>query len=401
MKTIISISLILLLISCSGKQNEVNELTTIDVVSAFENMQDSHLSMFVDSVVYVQLESSEKSLINIQPMIELTEDFIVVRNWVRGEPPLLLVFERKTGKFLREIGKRGNGPDEYSSVPESFFNQTQKTIYTLDVNDKILTYNLQGEIKNSFKIPEQFQADVEGFPGTLSSVSFYTYLDSNTFVSYVQNYTGNEKKKIILYSMDTIIKIFPNYLSWERTPSRTINVVTPVFYHFDNRLFFMEPFNDTLFEVKNNEMNPRFVFSLGKYGIPYALQNEYITSGKFINAMSVNYITENKDFLFFTFYKDRKSFLSYYDKRKKSLNVCKERGSNPSSIIDDINGFMPITKFHINERNELINYFDAISIRKWIDANPDKSRSLTNKYPWLKDFDESGNPVILIAKCKN
>lgn len=285
MKTIISISLILLLISCSGKLNEVNELTTIDVVSAFENKQDTHLSMFVDSVVYVQLESSEKSLINRQPVIELTEDFIVVRNWVRGEPPLLLVFERKTGKFLREIGKRGNGPDEYSSVPESFFNQTQKTIYTLDVNDKILTYNLQGEIKYNFKIPEQFQTEVEGFPSTLSSVSFYTYLDSNTFVSYVQNYTGNEKKKIILFSSDTIIKIFPNYLSWERTPSRTINVVTPVFYHFDNRLFFMEPFNDTLFEVKNSKMNPRFVFSLGKYGIPYALQNEYITTGKYINAM--------------------------------------------------------------------------------------------------------------------
>lgn len=79
MKTITSITLILLLISCTGKLNEVNELTSIDVVSAFENMQDTYLSMFVDSVDYIQLESSEKSLINIQPMIELTEDFIVVR----------------------------------------------------------------------------------------------------------------------------------------------------------------------------------------------------------------------------------------------------------------------------------------------------------------------------------
>jgi hypothetical protein len=25
---------------------------------------------------------------------------------------------------------------------------------------------------------------------------------------------------------------------------------------------------------------------------------------------------------------------------------------------------------------------------------------LSMKYPWLKDLDESGNPVIMIAKCK-
>jgi len=220
-------------------------------------------------------------------------------------------------------------------------------------------------------------------------------------VSYVQNYTGNEKKKIILFTKDTIIKIFPNCLSWERRQSRNINVATPIFYHFDNRLFFKEPFNDTLFEVKINELNPRFVFSFGKYGIPYALQNEYITSGKSTNAMSVNYFTENKNYFFFTIFKGKKSYLSYYDKSKKSLTICKGSDSNISSIIDDINNFLPITKFHINERNELISYFDALSTWKWIDANPDKARSLTNKYPWLKDFDESGNPVIMIAKCKN
>jgi len=177
-------------------------------------------------------------------------------------------------------------------------------------------------------------------------------------------------------------------------------VISPFFYHFDNRLFFKEPFNDTLFEVKNNELNPRFVFSLGKYGIPYALQNEYITSGKSRDAMSVNSFTENEYYLFFNIYKDRKPYLSYYDKRNKSLNVCKESGSYPSSIIDDINGFIPITEFHINERNELISCFDASSILEWIDANPEKARLLSMKYPWLKDLDESGNPVIMIAKCK-
>jgi len=400
MKTITSITLMLLLFSCVGKQNEGNVPTTIFVFNALENMENTYLSMFVDNVAYVQLESSEKSFINIQPMIELTEDFIVVRNWVRGEAPLLLLFDRENGKFLREIGKIGRGPDEYSLVPTNYFNQTQKIIYTIGSNNNILTYNLQGQVKDNFKIPEQFNTDVEGIPVTVTSALFDAYLDSNTFVSYVQNYTGYEKKKIILFNKDTITKIYPNYLSWERTPSRNINVISPIFYHFDNRLFFKEPYNDTLFEVKHNELNPRFIFSLGKNGIPYALQNEYITSGKSINATSVHNFTENNNYLFFTIFKDKKSYLSYYDKSKKSLHVSKGTDSQPSSIIDDINDFLPITKFHINERNELISYFEALSIRKWLDANPDKSKSLSKMYPWLKDFDDTGNPVIMIAKCK-
>jgi hypothetical protein len=357
--------------------------------------------MFVDSVTYVQLESSEKSLINVQPVIELTEDFIVVRNWVRGQAPYLLLFDRKSGKFLQEIGRIGRGPDEYLNVPYSYFDQTHETIYTLGSIDNILTYNLQGDVKDNFKISAQFSTEIEGFPDSFSNASFQTYLDSNTFVSYVQNYTGNEKKKIVLFDKDTIIKIFPNYLSWERTPSSNIGVVTPVFYHYDNRLFFKETFNDTLFEVKNDALIPHFVFSFGKYGIPYSRQNEYITLIQSANTMTVNSFTENKHYFFFIISKADKSYLSYYDKKKNSLHVCKGNDPLPSSITDDINNFLPITQFHINERNELICYFDALLVRKWIDYNPDKARSLANKYPWLKDFDESDNPVILIGKCKN
>jgi hypothetical protein len=401
MKTITSIALLLLLFSCTGKQNEDSDPTSISVSNALDNMQDTYLSRFVDSVTYIQLESSEKSLINVQPVIELTEDFIVIRNWVRGQAPLILLFDRKTGKFLREIGRIGRGPDEYLNVPYLYFNQSQKIIYTTGSNDNILTYDLQGEKKDNFKISAQFSTEVEGFPDTFSNVSFQTYLDSNNFVSYVQNYTGNEKKKLVVFDKDTIIKIFPNYLSWERTPSRNISVVTPTFYRFDNRLFFKETFNDTVFEVKNYELIPHFVFSFGKYGIPYARQNEYITLIKSGHTMTVNSFTENKHYFFFTIFTADKSYLSYYDKKKKSLHVCKGNDPRPSSIIDDINDFLPITKFHSNERNELISYFDALSIRNWIDDNPEKARLLANKYPWLKDFEESGNPVIMIAKCKN
>jgi hypothetical protein len=394
----------MLVLSCSTRQREINPSTLIDVSDALEKKQVTHLSMFIDSVVYVPLELSNRSLITTSPRIELTKDFIIVRNWGR-KPPLLLVFDRETGKFLRDIGTMGRGPNEYSSIPKDFFNQMQETIYAIGNNNSVLIYDLFGDVKDVFKIPDHFQ--VEGIAGLegiqFSSGSFDTYLDTNTFASYVNNYSGYEKKKMVLFSKDKIVKIFPNYLSWERAPSNNINVLSleSIFYHFNNRLFFKEAFNDTLFEVRKDTLTPRYVFSFGQYGIHYALQDEYLKSGKRHHAFTLDHFTENHNYLFFTIQTNSKTYLTCYDKRNNYLKVCEEIDSYTSALIDDINNFLPVTGFHFNERNEFITYFDALSVREWIESNPDRANTLSEKYPWLKDFDESGNPIIMIGRCKN
>jgi hypothetical protein len=394
----------MLVLSCATKQKEINPSTLINISNALETKQVTPLSMFIDSIVYVPLELSDKSLVTSSARIELTKDFIIVRNWGR-KPPLLLVFDRETGKFIRDVGTMGRGPNEYSSIPIDFFNQLQETIYAMGNNDNVVVYDLYGEVKDVFNIPDYFQ--FEGIAGLeeiqFSSGSFDTYLDTNTFVSYVNNYSGHEKKKLVLFSKDTIVKIFPNYLSWERTPSTNINVLSleTIFYRFNDRLFFKEAFNDTLFEVRKDKLTPRYVFSFGQYGIPYALQDEYLKSGKRNQAFTLDHFTENHNYLFFTIQTNSKKYLTYYDKRNNALKVCEGIDSYTSALIDDINNFLPVTGFHFNERNEFITYFDALSIRKWMDSNTDRANTLSEKYPWLKDFDESGNPVIMIAKCKN
>ena len=404
MKIKISFFLTTFLLCCVTEQKESSPLTLINISNALETKQVTYLSQFIDSIVFVPLELSDKSLVSSSPGVEITTDFIIVRNSGR-KPPHLLVFDRKTGRFIRDIGMMGRGPNEYSYIPEAFFNQLQETIYAIGNNDNVLVYDLFGNVRHIFKMPDYFQ--VEGIAGLegiqFSSGSFNTYLDTNTFVSYVNNYSGHEKKKLILFSKDTIVKIFPNYLSWERTPSNNINVFSPenIFYRFNNQLFFKEAFNDTLFEVSKDLLTPRFVFSFGKYGIPYALQDEYLKSGKRNQAFTLDDFTENQNYLFFTIKFNFQSYLTFYDKRIKYLKVCEGIDSYTSALIDDINDFLPVSRIRFNERNEFIAYFDALSIKNWIDSNPERANSLFEKYTWLRDFDESGNPVIMIAKCKN
>lgn len=364
-------------------------------------MEIKLLTLFLLTAVSCSTNEKESGLITINAVkaLENREDHIVVRN--RGhEPPILLLFDRKTGKYMNEIGKMGRGPAEYYSIPLDFYNPDEKIVYAMGNNDNVMIFNLKGDYLENFKIPDCFE--IEGIPG-FSSGSFDPYLDSATYVAYVENISGMEKKKMVLYSKDTLLKIYPNFLSWKRTPSRVFNVLPleTTFFHFGNKLFFKEAYNDTLFEVRKDNLVPRFVFSFGKYSIPYELQDEFLSSGKWMNSMFVDHFTENQDYLFFSLNVDRKTIIAICDKRTGKTKICKGIDSDASALIDDINGFLPIIQLHFSYNNEFVTSYEALQIKKWLDYNPRRAKLLAEKLPWLRNITEESNPVIMIGKCKD
>jgi hypothetical protein len=398
MKKLLFILIVTQLVSCSNLQDKESDLITIDALKALENRQKLTFSTLFDNVVYIPLEQTPKSLVTPDPYIALTEEYIIARNQGRYES--LLVFDRRTGKFVREIGTMGRGPKEYSFIPLDFYDSNKRIIYTLGSNDNILTFNLNGDYLEDIKLPNCF--GVEGI-SFLSSGSFDTYLDSTTYVSYISNISGNERKKMILFSKDSLVKVFPNYLSWKRAPSKNINVLSleTLFFHYNNKLFFKEAFNDTLFEVRKDNLIPRFVFSFGKYSMPYELQDEYLSSGKWKESMYVDRLAENSDYLFFSLRANQKSYLAFYNKDTKKTKVCMGTDSYPSALIDDINGFLSVIRFNFTSENELVSSFEALQVKKWLDSNPEKATLLRDKFPWLMNLTESSNPVVMIAKCKD
>jgi len=71
-----------------------------------------------------------------------------------------------------------------------------------------------------------------------------------------------------------------------------------------------------------------------------------------------------------------------------------------SAIIDDVNGFISLVPSYINPLNEMICILEALDIVRWRDENPDKAKALKDKLPWLENYSEMDNPVVVIAKCK-
>ena len=392
---LLSFFLVLFVFAACSKQKAT--LQEIVVADAFLNQQEIKLSRFVQEVRYLPLETQPSSLISDYPIIKV-EDYIIVRN--TGKPTPLMLFDKLNGKFIRCIGNIGRGPNEYSVPVFDFYNYFDKNVYTMDITHReIKILDVNGEYKNSFKTPDVLEPSVKG--GKLG-ISFSTYLDNETYVSFVNNFTGAIKNKLVIFNRDSILKIYPNYLRWgnkditkNHRPS-----FSPLFFRWSNNLYFKEMFNDTLFQVKVDTLVPRFVFRFGEHGLSYEKQE--LISPSFAQISNeyflINRIMENSEYIFFNLTYDKKEFTCFFDKNMKTTHVCKLHEGSQSGFIDDINDFMPFVPRSITSQNELIAILSPLDIMQWIRNNPEKSKATKEKLSWLNTYSETSNPVVVIAK---
>ena len=97
------------------------------------------LSQLVDSLELIRLESIDAGMIGDDPNIELTEHYIGVKLWDAYK-----LFTRQ-GKFVADIGRKGQGPGEYTEVQYSQIDEANNRIYlTTFLGNRILVYDLKG-----------------------------------------------------------------------------------------------------------------------------------------------------------------------------------------------------------------------------------------------------------------
>lgn len=394
--------IILFLTGCTiGEKETDQKIEFIDIFTAINNKKEAFLSEFVAEVEYIPLETAVETFIDENARFKV-EDYIVVRNSGINRTPLLM-FDKKTGEFIRNIGKLGRGPDEYNIPAPDFYNIFNKTFYTLDdTHREVKRFDTCGKYIDSFIVPEWVEPSI-------NIVTRFAYIDAHlndsTYVCFTDNFNGQIKTRLVLFTRNQILKFFPNFLSWgDKESSRNnrgyFSVTT--FIRWNDNLYFKEIFNDTMFTVKIDKLIPRFVFGYGKYGLPYERQDEIITKERRINSeyILMNDMDENTDFLFFQLFFQNESYTCFYNKNEKTTTVCMTPDDSVSALTDDINGFMPVVPEGFTQNNEMISILKPKDIIDWIHKNPEKAALFEKRFQWLRSITEFSNPVILIAKCK-
>jgi len=383
MKKIPVLCLLLAFSMTSCSQHESADKKSVEIIKlkeAFANRKSITINDISINFEYVRLETKDECLTGTRLAVYSNDQYLIAIDRKK-----ILLFDRKDGKFIREIGHMGNGPGEYSRTYNIMpFNEGKNIVYA-GRNKKRYGYSLDGQLKDTLSIPEL--------------VSEIGNIDDNIFAAFLPDYQGGEKNKIIIFNhKDSLLKTFPNYLSAPKTLSFFVWNPNSWFYKLNKQLYFYQLFNDTLFHVKTNSITPRYVFNMGPYSPPYEMK----TSPKFEpdKYFVMQTIQESSKYLFCSFNFNKKNYTAIFDKNKRTTVVNDYSPESGHGFINNINDFVPLEFSSINEEDELICTIDAYKIKLWFEENPEKINQLPEYLKNLNNIQETNNPVIIIAKLK-
>ena len=117
-------SILLFFVSCllfsdcaqTEKKTEDDGIREIKISENLSNTQSINLSDIASSISYVVLETNEKCFITPNMSIYGSKEYIVTIGFLYINHDVCYVFDRKTGSFVRQISRMGQGPGEYTEV---------------------------------------------------------------------------------------------------------------------------------------------------------------------------------------------------------------------------------------------------------------------------------------------
>ena len=139
----------------------------VDVDKSHEQLDISGL--FADDIEIMPLEMSEECIISEMLKIQFTDDYIFVSDEVAQ---CVFQFFSDTGKYIKRIGHRGEGPTEYSSIGDFVVNEDY--IYIQDLyKNKVLRYGLKDNSVETLLLKDFYMDEMIDFGSELYFGSNY------------------------------------------------------------------------------------------------------------------------------------------------------------------------------------------------------------------------------------
>ena len=382
-KIVLSAFIISFFFTQAFSQTQKKELDIILIKEAIDDNEGLSLSSFVeDDIEYIQLETNAYCPISKNLRLFLNDSVIIA---IAQEQVFL--FERNTGKFIREIGHVGKDPHGYS---ETFYSKPY-----FENKNTILT---KGWLPNSFieyDLTGKFISKKTLF--TLEAITSISNFNDGTIIGYVWNFDGKNKKKLMVFnSVGKEISSFPQNRSFDYDMKKDGIDILPWegwFYSFNNQINFYELFTDTIYAITPKNLKPRYVLSYGKYQVPYELRNTKKYYSNLSEYYFISSLYESAGYLFFTFICNKNYYTGVYDKNAALTKV--------SQIVEnDIDNLVPFQLTSINKNGEIIGFQDMYKIQEWLKKNPEREKSFSNKVKNFKGLNTFYNPIVIIGKVK-
>ncbi|KOF01947.1 hypothetical protein OB69_14510 [Roseivirga seohaensis subsp. aquiponti] len=376
--------LLFILFNCSGKSEttESSEFIPYEIdlsPEAYHQAEQPKSSLLLEKIEYVALETTERCRVKEDFKVYASNEYIYTV--ASGQ---ILQFDRKDGKFIKELGKYRNGTEGYvSTLPYvQSLNSNQILVTTNDHLSKI--NGVTNELTNISPISRQFQDVAE--------------LNANTLVSFIAGDESKLKSNLLIFSKDGTER---NRLYLNQSDYDPSNFIKSLGFHegnfnyYNNEVFFKQIYNDTIYKVSEEGLKPYVHFNLGEFAIDW--NNQIIRSDVF-NKISIIKTFESEDYLFFNYRYKAGIKYGVYSKNSK-VSYLPENTWTEDGFIDDVYGFIDFRPQSMNEHNEMVASFPPFEILFFINSYG-KEVSLPKSIDALRTVKEDDNPVIGIATLK-
>lgn len=307
--------LLFLSISCSNKQSvQDSKEIYVDFENGSPTVVNSpddlfNYSNYLDTVLYVPLETSDKCLIGVVNDIHFVNDklFVQANNNV-------FVFELN-GKLISKVSRVGRGHGEYGKMAWFDVNPSNNEISIYDVmSHRILVYSVEGDFIRQFTfehIPRDFCVLPNG------NYLFYTpdYMKNHYRGVWQTDPEGNYINQPLVLSGPATEGVLLNHY-FMHVNNDVVGVMGPM--GFDNIYHISSDTSEIAYQIKTSESIPDYVLK-GEFEGPVFEQVYYLLSR----------YNETEDLVSFDMSNLERSMIIKYDKKTGKVYTNVNKGKYP------------------------------------------------------------------------
>jgi hypothetical protein len=323
----------------------------------------------IDTASYrvVKLETTDNSLIGEVSKVEVVNDRIIVLDERDSES--VFMFDGQ-GNFIRQIGRKGRGPGEYTNAVNFVVDYDNSHIIVSDEGGrKQLFYDFDGRFIKEYKMRYHPMAYIGG--------KFF-------FISNPLN--TPERYEVV--EVDTLNHIVGGggYYSREKMTEKIDGYYMPSFYFYQtqNGFYFIPLFTDELYLLTGDGIELKHRFGFGKRALHYDTAERFLVENKFGNITNFA-ITDDLNYYFTVRYGTESTFFVYGNLKSGKVEATSSGEltfiNNPSVIPKTLMAMDIIGAY----KNEFISGFYSAHLVK----------------DWFPDATEEDNPYLIFFKIKN
>jgi len=408
-KTILFACFVLILTSCTHQEKDVSKIKTIDIEGSMQDLAKLNVSDFGKTIRYIPLETTDDCLIGNNPIVKVLKNNIVIEVNRR-----CLLFNKKDGSFISEIGHVGQDPEAYSSA-SSWADDKEDFLYFNKAPDKLIKYDMNGVFAGKIDLPSRpGLAEFYSLTGS-GIIGYYNGINSGNYTLAFFDNEGALKDTImpLLTKPEELVEDILNisvtkgsstYGNWGKTGTIILDykndkkliiaIEVATLWNNNGNIRFKENFIDTIYTISAGKLIPEIAFNTGKWHWP---ENERMSKRNNIERIFISDVSENNSFVFFQcingLYTDEPILYNgLYNKKTGKTKLSRYN----DEIQDDLTGFIPFIPLSMSTSGEFISLIEAIDIMEWIEEHPEAKNN--SELSFLKDFNDDMNPVIVLVE---